>query len=362
VEGIYDVRLHYPNDHCKSLVIDKSAGLKEKDIFMVQVEMLIGNRLPGHLNFTIEEFNLEIKFYYDVRGYKSLKNYLRAIQHEWGVLQELYLRIISIVLDSNKYLLDANKYILKLPLIYVDPNKNEPYLIYLPLKKVAKGTSIANEYKQLFINIFQHKEGVELNYYNSIIDYFDASDFTLDGLFEKVIGTRFDEFIEPTNVVEAHKEGFRESRLRWLSSLFVKNSKKTEVKKQNFIQKSEAYDKTMIETGVLFRYVPLLYLEKRQGGQAKRIDLDKQSFIIGRNKNVANYYEESKEISRVHLEIMRDKSGYLIKDLDSKNGSFLNGSPLEANKLYPINEGDLIKLASTEYTVRSVQRNGGDGY
>ncbi len=369
VGEVYNLRINYLNGDYNSLVIDRAEGLRAEEIIGVQAEMLSANSLLGHVPLVLEEFNLNIKFYYDVRGYKLLNNYLMTEQYGGDLMRGVYLEIINVIRNSSKYLLDVNKYIMKLPLIYIDIDKNKPHLIYLPLKELNKEASMANEFKQLFIDIFKESHGVELNFYNNVIDYFDSCEFTIEELYRRVDSKNHGESsvdgketIVTSDKAENNRVSDNEKRNRifnWPRISFSKGRHETissYVGKDLLINVSEDEDKEekLAETRHLLKAVPLFYLEKDHDGQTERIDLDQPNFIIGRNKNIVNHYEDSNVISRVHLEIIRDINGYLIKDLDSKNGSFLNGVELDANKLYPIGEGDRIKLATTEYRVRTL--------
>ncbi len=374
VEAVYDLRIQYPNENCNALVIDKAEGLKSEDIIKVQAEMLSANSLLGHVPLLLEEFNLNIKLYYDIRDYKSLNNYLMTKQYSWPILREIFIKIIGIMRNSSKYLLDSNKYILKLPLIYIHPEKNKPQLIYLPLRELKNEAAAVDEFKQLFINVFKDSSGVELNFYNIIIDYFDNDEFTIDGLYKRLLRENLGEEIELEERLERYEtneqivktiKSQQNNMFNWPPTRFFKrkNESSANTVKQNKIDeinRSKNAEEKLAETTILKDNKPLFYLEKKHNKSTNRIDLNMPNFIIGRNKDIVNYCEDSKEISRVHLEIIRDTHGYLIRDLDSKNGSFLNGIRLYANKLYLIKEGDKITLAKTEFSVKSLLSLEGD--
>ena len=50
-------------------------------------------------------------------------------------------------------------------------------------------------------------------------------------------------------------------------------------------------------------------------------------------------------ISRNHFRIEKSGDGYVIIDLDSKNGTLLNGRELVKNMAYPLNAGDIIAMS-----------------
>lgn len=82
------------------------------------------------------------------------------------------------------------------------------------------------------------------------------------------------------------------------------------------------------------------------------LDFEDDQFIIGRatrtGEETGAHYEFGAEItpiSRMHAEIQRQDDLYYLKDLGSSNGTFLNGTKIEPNKAYQIEEGDKIAFA-----------------
>ncbi|MBD3917260.1 FHA domain-containing protein [Paenibacillus sp. PR3] len=81
------------------------------------------------------------------------------------------------------------------------------------------------------------------------------------------------------------------------------------------------------------------------------------AFVIGRFSEKANVADDHPGISRVHVEFDRSGDGYNVKDMGSRNGTTLNGSPMIAYKSYKLNNGDTLQLAGNAgpvYTVRQV--------
>ncbi|ETT65201.1 FHA domain-containing protein [Paenibacillus sp. FSL R7-277] len=102
------------------------------------------------------------------------------------------------------------------------------------------------------------------------------------------------------------------------------------------------------------RTVP--YLERSDpddGGAPERIELNRPSFIIGRSSEVAQYIEKSEGASRVHAEISRASGGYILKDLDSRNGTLLAGEAMVPYKEYPLTEGSVFTIVKGTYTFRT---------
>jgi hypothetical protein len=89
--------------------------------------------------------------------------------------------------------------------------------------------------------------------------------------------------------------------------------------------------------------VPLLVVQ--EGGLAgRKWPLDRDEIIIGRGEE-SDIVLPERQVSRSHIRIGRDARGYFVEDLDSKNGTHVNGKPLPAKTIYRLQDGDEIQLA-----------------
>jgi hypothetical protein len=100
---------------------------------------------------------------------------------------------------------------------------------------------------------------------------------------------------------------------------------------------------------VLLPPVMKAFLELKQGGHTELIKLASESFIIGRNEEVAQYSADWLGLSRSHLMINCKGNDYEVKDLGSKNGSFLNEEAMVPYQAYPLNEGDCIRIVEKQF-------------
>jgi pSer/pThr/pTyr-binding forkhead associated (FHA) protein len=60
--------------------------------------------------------------------------------------------------------------------------------------------------------------------------------------------------------------------------------------------------------------------------------------------------ERSEGASRVHAEISKSPGGYVLKDLDSRNGTIFQGEAMIPYKEYPLSEGNVFKIVKGSYT------------
>ena len=73
------------------------------------------------------------------------------------------------------------------------------------------------------------------------------------------------------------------------------------------------------------------------------------SFIVGRSK-ICNLYFDDKRMSRQHFVLEWDGQDMYVTDLDTTNGTLLNG--VRITKQRRLNQGDKISAGSVEMAIR----------
>jgi hypothetical protein len=90
-------------------------------------------------------------------------------------------------------------------------------------------------------------------------------------------------------------------------------------------------------------------IEVSKEGITQHIPIKGNTFMIGRGETDADYAENEAGISRLHAEIYKAVEGYGVKDLGSKNGTYLNEEQLVPYQCYPVKQGDTIRIVRTEF-------------
>lgn len=86
----------------------------------------------------------------------------------------------------------------------------------------------------------------------------------------------------------------------------------------------------------------LLILDDAAGGASQRWLLDAEVAVIGRDDDNSVVLAD-REVSRRHAEIRNDGTQYVVRDLGSKNGTFVNGTRVTAS--LALRDGDEILIA-----------------
>ena len=90
------------------------------------------------------------------------------------------------------------------------------------------------------------------------------------------------------------------------------------------------------------------------GGERWVVYIDRNPFIIGRTDD-SNLFLLSRTVSRNHAEIYRRADGLFIRDLRSKNGTYINGKII--NRDIKLNNGDNILFGDVKFKIYSKTLN-----
>lgn len=89
------------------------------------------------------------------------------------------------------------------------------------------------------------------------------------------------------------------------------------------------------------------YLQNKNGDIVYLSD----NFVIGRHAQLQEWIT-SKNIGRIHAQIIKHNGTYFIEDLESKNGTSLNGVKLNPNESMELSDGDIISLPELTITFK----------
>lgn len=115
------------------------------------------------------------------------------------------------------------------------------------------------------------------------------------------------------------------------------------------IAESKAANKSVPGQGAKPADAALNHYLIRAGNRAQdKIPISKDLFIIGRSQSADHIVMDS-GVSRIHMEFIRVQNRLAVRDLNSTNGTYINGQRLEPYAINYVKKGDRIKLAGVEY-------------
>ncbi len=84
------------------------------------------------------------------------------------------------------------------------------------------------------------------------------------------------------------------------------------------------------------------------------IFIDKLPCVVGSMAEHCNYVIDSKIVSHIHMCILKIEDIYYIEDMNSTNGTYLNGERLIANERKEIKKDDVVLVATLPYKVEMI--------
>lgn len=372
MEGQLEMKeLRYKSEFDKSFLlveVEEESNYKRK--------MILQNVIPGFLpcKMIYEENTPCIS--YDVTAKKSLAKKFESSQMKALDLEKLFASMMQAVQKSREYLLESQNVCVDPEKIFFDIETDEIYLLYHPDISYERGTQYRLLSEFLLDKVDHHDlHGVKIAYqfYKlSKEDFFSLEVF--QGLVEKErsleerqnkrdekikIQNKEDSFVGnmekfplmeereilKTDLAENSKEKLKKARRLNLFS-FRKRNKEKEVEEEIRLAESTSIDEyfgnEIDEETVFFDdHYKFKWKEKRF---SKEYELSSFPLYVGKLKGSVQIYMEDASVSRFHAKIREENGRILLQDLDSTNGSFLNGRKLYTGEEVEIQREDEIQF------------------
>ncbi len=97
-----------------------------------------------------------------------------------------------------------------------------------------------------------------------------------------------------------------------------------------------------------------LYVKKADGYEAvtEKLEPDNYPCTIGSLEESSDIYIASPIISKMHAYIIKDEDKFYIEDMNSTNGTFINGERIAMHNKMCLSDGDALRIASYEFVVK----------
>jgi len=110
----------------------------------------------------------------------------------------------------------------------------------------------------------------------------------------------------------------------------------------------EEYDRTVLLSAIKKPEVPELICE--QTGEV--VFLTKVPFYLGSAGEYADFVPVAEGVSRIHCCISKKENNYYLSDLNSTNGTYLNGKEVPPGKDALLSANDEIRVCSQEFYIK----------
>ena len=365
------------------------------------------NKIPGLLSCQFRVLEGNLFFYYEISGKRTLGQLFQKKKIGGPEMRRLLTSLSMLQKESQCYLLDFRKYILLPEYLYSDFDIKKLQAVYYP---DYEGEETLGEISRFLIERvdYQETEAVELAY--SFQQKIMEENVNLELVVEELLKDKKKEVfsenifierkeednniyttkveekpsyrIEEQTIKEESEYNKSHSKEKWkigefayiqefrsfLKGLaaFSKKEKRKKLKKQKdkpvyeveldlkenaaeapFFSQSTPSEETQFFSSMEERGMHCLVYQGR--GKLPDFELEVFPYIIGKGEKGIDGRLELPTISRIHSQLDYINDSYFITDLNSTNGTFLNGERLPPNVRKSLSVGDRVQFAGEAY-------------
>ncbi len=249
-------------------------------------------------------YNGKVQLYYLTKGLKTFASMLPTLDSEsfLTIVANLLSDIIDVKLNG---FLSCQNIDIAFERIYVDPATYKVSLVYLPLSKriFDDNSSFENEVRTGLVKLISGISTLSSPKTTQFSADLSNGTLSIEDLFARIKGGK---------------------------SLNVSTSS----------------DNQCQEAPAVLRIIAM------NAPSRVEITVTKDEFVIGKKAELCDgVIGFNKMISRSHCRINRRGNQYTITDLQSANGTYVNRVRLQPNQPHPIKNGDVIRLADSDFQV-----------
>lgn len=363
------------------------------------VNMIMRNDINNLLKLSVSCMDGNVELIYDISGKQSIEEYCLKEKLNYNEIKLVFKELIMLSKDVSRYLLDINHIILDVNYIFINNNADNIYFCYYinnnmefyeGLKKIV----------QSLVMITSHSDRQAVEFIYGILSICEKDNFLfsdvekyVDDFAEQKINLSIDECIEKETDVEENvkmeiqdksccndkniyeKKKIKRNGVIGTISNILNNKTKDNIKTYydndyinvDYVAENQSenikitnYDKINIDeksndiinedTGYIGNAINFNNRKLCSISGGGDIIINDYPFIIGKNAGKADGIIKDNSVSRIHAKIeMINESCYVIEDLNSKNGTYVNDERLNPYEKVIINVGDKLKFSVFEY-------------
>lgn len=377
-----------------------------------QMRMLCENSIKGLLMAHTNTFNGETLIYYDISSKQPINRIYAKKQLNYEDVKMILMSLLDLQTELKRFLLDGSNVIIKPEFCYCDPEIRKPEWTFYTGQDISDGFMPLAEFLIERVN-YEDSKAVDVVYcffkrvkeehftIKELEEYFredkkkqpediynDMEDTNHSYTHDYCEGNRnttsnsLSSFCELEGGVKKRKQStFEEIKKFIKGSIFSgifreqKACKEKEPihtiwkdadKQRKFIgreyeensETNEEWETYGMSEGAYGGETMVMGIcnttEKRQlknlaKGSTECISLEKLPCVLGKMKECADVVLKDPSVSRMHAKIFEEQGDLYLQDLNSTNGSFLNGLQLETNEVLKISRGDEVGFGNLRY-------------
>lgn len=387
------------------------------DTKQYEFKMLENNYIAGLMKLKLCKEGEKEVFYYDITSKRSVSDIYKDKAIGMEDVKKIIFGIMKTISNMERFLLESKGLLLNIDYIYADPKSLDPVFCYLPCAKEISDNKLSYMFEQLLSRFDQNdREGFEqvyrlyqesckdscvlndlvniMNIYNkntekaTILKVSDA-DGTKEGMYEYDKEEIFENKKKDKAKSFSIKSLFKikkEKNKRSQNKAPIPDSERSyktiqKEEKNGYEDVDEECDKEKDEWMELFNtktceksretyedmpYTHTLLLSEDTDKEVRYILISKDKstediklpyfpFIIGKQERICDHILKNDKVSRLHLRIDKDREEeFSVRDLNSLNGTKLDGRLLDNEETAKLIIGNEIEIADLKYVFSKI--------
>lgn len=377
--GVRKMKVQYKSDLYASYIqIPIPEGVDRKQYAF---QMLQKNSIQGVLEAKERMEEGEPWLYLDITGKVSLHQQFKDREMELEEMTEIFQQLITVFEELRNYLL-TDKFVLADPeFIYRDIETGKLFTAVLPWEREEE-----QGLRRLAEFFLEKMDAKDENGINTAYLFYKQQGNPNFSLYQFLPAMEKENILKRQKKQELHKElggalpvlaDFPEEKSLWEEELKEKPKKKGRRKAKRgkklffgfFRRKKEVdprfdlrMDEEMMaaETYTQPDYGETVFFEDKleewvlqwwEKGKSKTAPLDGLPITVGKLKEEATIIIEDSSVSRIHCRFIEHNGGIAIVDMDSTNGTSLNGMKLKSGEIMAIAKNDEILIGKVRALV-----------
>lgn len=362
------------------------------------IKMFQHNKIPYFLDMAMQQQDFCLQFHYDITSKRSIEQMLDYKVLDYHLLQQILDAFDQACMQVESYMLQDNDILLNPEFIFLDSQSGQVIYCYLP----GYQSDICQQFQRLMEYLLQrldHKDeqAVQLAYgvYQKVTEEQAALHTVLSGIGKGIIKLdpnyqqpqdympmqdqnhqSMHQQTEEKNIQTSLNQQDEQKRKREKATYSAKSQQKEATKKQasdkfkNMLRKklyTDEYrkieDEPVFEPGeeeVIANHPTVCLVSETkeiqnqfiyQGTDRTRdFRLTQGKMILGSSTKESDICIPLPMVSRVHAKVEVGAEGTFLEDMNSTNGTLVNGELLNYRERRMLKKGDIISLAGENYS------------
>ena len=352
-------------------------GLKNKYAF--EIGMIENNKIGNFLKPVVKRTDGGVEICYDISSLQPLSRIVKVRSIKVDEIRNFIIEIISAIRSLEEFLLEASSITLNPEFIFSDLDFKNFKFIYMP-----SSDGNIEELNSLLEYILNNMDKDDRDGWKMVYDMLQESrkkDFVIYDLERIIDDVKYIEdkieiqrvkvLPEKVNVDPIEEKENKKKRFNIFGSIFKSNKTKNnedDGESEYFEKLFEGYEPKgselcLNEEKKIFHVdepqsntVLLNEIKKPDKGRWLRdlngrddICISYLPFIIGKQERICDFVLDVEGVSRMHLQFFEQNGDLLAKDLNSRNGTRINGKQLENEENMQLYNGDEINICGRKF-------------